>query len=153
MIEAHQNWFIAIKQIEAISDNLKQQLKALGADILHDDMYIHAHFFIPEEIYPHADETLKNEGFTLSDTHPPACSIQQCDGYEAFEKRVPIIEVREAKALQHLFDKGVCMSGGAGKPHIHVKIADENREQIISLLSEHKYYAKPIVGGSASCNH
>jgi len=153
MIEAHQNWFIAIKQVEAISDNLKQELKAMGADILHDDMYIHAHFFIPEDVYPHADETLKAEGFSLSDTHPPICSIGKRDDYDAFEKRVPIIEVREAKALQHLFDKGVCMSGGAGRPHIHIKIPSDNREQILNLLTEHSYYAKPISNEDATCSH
>lgn len=153
MIEPHQNWFIAIKQVEAISEKLKQELQTMGADILHDDMYLHAHFFIPEEVYPHADATLKEEGFTLSDTHPPICSIGKQEGYDVFEKRVPIIEIREANALKHLFDKGVCMSGGAGRPHIHVKIPGEQREQIISLLAEHKYYAKPLIDEETTCRH
>jgi hypothetical protein len=153
MIEPHQNWFIAVKQVEAISENFKQTLSSMGADVLHDDVFIHAHFFIPEDVYPHADETLKEEGFTLSDTHPPVCSIGKRDGYQVFEKRIPIIEVREANALKHLFDKGVCMSGGAGRPHIHVRIPDEKNQQIISLLAEHQYFPRADLDEDTQCRH
>ncbi|MBF0263907.1 MAG: hypothetical protein HQL46_01445 [Gammaproteobacteria bacterium] len=139
MLEAHQNWFIATKQVEAISSRLQQELEALGCEVLHDPMYIHAHFFIPEDVYPHADETMKRVGFTLSEKHPPICSIEHQDNFEVFEKRVPIIEVRESKALKALFDQGVSMSGGAGRPHIHIKIPDENKQQVVELLAEHQY--------------
>ena len=153
MIEPHQNWFIAVKQIEAISKKLEKELVSHGADVLHDKMYIHAHFFIPEEVFPHADEAFKKEDFTLSDTHPPVCAIGIRDGYDIFEKRIPIIEVTEANALKHLFDKGVCMSGGAGKPHIHIKIPSEKRQEITSLLAEHRYYLKQdLIKNSNHCH-
>jgi len=139
MLEAHQNWFIATKQIEAISSRLQQELEGLGCEVLHDPMYLHAHFFIPEDVYPHADETMKAVGLTLTDEHPPICSIGHKDGFEVFEKRMPIIEVREADALRALFDQGVSMSGGAGRPHIHVKIPDEKRQDVLEFLSEHKF--------------
>lgn len=153
MIEPHQNWFIAIKQVENISQKLEAELESIGADIRHENEYIHAHFFIPEDVYAHADEALNEQGFTLSDTHPPVCSIGQLDDYEVFEKRIPIIEIREANALKHLFDKGVCMSGGAGKPHIHIKIPAAKREEVIHLLHEHKYYLKTdLIKGSEHCH-
>ncbi|MFK5895195.1 MAG: hypothetical protein QM504_18430 [Pseudomonadota bacterium] len=153
MIEPHQNWFIAVKQVEEISEKFKAELVSMGADVLHDKMYIHVHFFIPEDVYPHADETLKEQGFTLSDSHPPICSIGKRENYEVFEKRIPIIEVREHDALKHLFDKGVCMSGGAGRPHIHVKIPAEKRQLIIELLAEHQYFPKPDLGKETHCSH
>ncbi|MCW8929367.1 MAG: hypothetical protein OQL19_03900 [Gammaproteobacteria bacterium] len=142
MIEPHQNWFIATKKVVALSEQLEKELTAIGVDVLHGETFIHAHFFIPEDVYPHADEAFQKEGFTLTDTHPPVCSIGIRDDYEIFEKRIPIIEVTEANALKHLFDKGVCMSGGAGKPHIHVKIPNEKREEVVNLLAAHKYYLK-----------
>jgi|GEM_PF-2789956 len=150
MIEPHQNWFIAVKDVEAITDSLKSQLTEMGVEVLHDKLYLHAHFFIPEPVYPHADETLQSHGFTLSDKHPPICSIGLKEGYDIFEKRVPLIEVTEAKSLSMLAEKGVCMSGGAGKPHIHVKIPPDKREDVIQLLHNNQYFEKtdlPTRGG------
>ncbi len=153
MIEPHQNWFIAVKQIEAISKKLEKELVSHGADVLHDKMYIHAHFFIPEDVFPHADKTFQEQGFSLDDRHPPICSLKKNENYEAFEKRVPIIEVREAEALKHLFDQGVCMSGGAGRPHIHIKIPTDKRELIIDLLATHSYFPKPSIDEDLQCRH
>jgi len=151
MIDPHQNWFIATKKVDAISEDLNNKLSAMGVEVLYDELYLHAHFFIPEAVYPHADETLQSHGFTLSDKHPPLCSIGLKEGYDIFEKRVPLIEVTEAKSLAMLAEKGVCMSGGAGKPHVHLKIPGDKRNAVIQLLEENHYFEKTYLP-SNSCH-
>jgi len=153
MIEPHQNWFIAVKPVEAITSALKEQLNAMGVEVLHDELYIHAHFFIPEPVFPHADETLRSHGFSLTDKHPPICSIGQQEGYDIFEKRVPLIEVTEARSIASLAEQGVCMSGGAGKPHVHIKIPADKKEEINQLMAENQYFLKTdLPVGKAGCH-
>lgn len=55
---------------------------------------------------------------------------------------MPFIEVREAKALAGLAENGVCMSGGAGKPHVHLKIPEAIHQTVAQLLQENGYCLK-----------
>ena len=137
MKTCQQNWFIASKQVDALTPMLKQQLENLDVEILEGDSYIHGHFFIPEQHYYDAEKLLAEFGFKLTDQHPPVCKIGKKAGFEVFEKRVPLIEVREARALAELAEQGVSLSGGAGKPHVHLKISSNNRDQVLALLTEH----------------
>lgn len=135
-------WYIAVKRIEPIPGDLREKLTSMGVTVLEGKVYIHAHIFIPETIFPKVEEFFKESGFELTSEHPAVCSIGVKPGFEIFEKRVPIIEAREAKFLADMAGYGVSMSGGAGKPHVHLSIPEEKREEVQKILDENHYYLK-----------
>jgi len=140
MSEYHNNWHIAVKPITAISAELKSRLTEMGATVKECDVSLHAHFFIPEDIYYNVQERFKSHGFELTDHHPAFCTFEPDANFEAYQKRVPIIEGREANFLAELMPLGVLMSGGAGKPHFHISIPKDRRSEIVHELSENSYF-------------
>lgn len=140
MMDEH--WYIAVKRVEAIPPDLEKKLTSLGVTILKGDVYIHAHFFIPENVYSEAEDFFKEGGYTLSKGHPPVCSIGAKPKFEVFEKMVPILEGRETQFLAKMAEHGIMMSGGAGKPHVHLSIPPEKRNEVLELLKANKYFPK-----------
>lgn len=140
MREYQTYWYIAIKQIEAIPKDLKEKLAGMGVQALEGKIYIHLHIFVPENVYAKVEVFFKESGFEITQQHPPVCTIGKKPGFEIFEKRVPIIEAREAKFLGEMAAHGVMMSGGAGKPHVHLSIPADKREDVLKILKESEYY-------------
>jgi hypothetical protein len=142
MKTSHTYWYIAVKRIEPIPGDLKEKLISMGVTVLEGKVYIHAHIFIPESVYLKVEEFFKKSGFEITSEHPSVCSIGEKPDFEIFEKRVPIIEAQEAKFLAEMAEYGVLMSGGAGKPHVHLSIPQEKREEALSVLDENHYFLK-----------
>jgi len=140
------NWYIAVKEIEPISGDLREKLVARGVEVVVGRVFIHAHIFIPHKAFARSEEIFKAGGFKLTQEHPPVCSVGSRPGFEIYEKRVPIIESREARFLAEMVEEGVMMSGGAGKPHIHLSIPGDKREEVLRLLDENAYYPKETSG-------
>lgn len=133
-------WYIAVKQIEVIPKDLKERLAAMGVEVLEGKVYIHLHIFIPENIYAKVEVFFKESGFEITQQHPPVCGIGKKSDFEIYEKRVPIIEAREAKFIGEMAEHGVMMSGGAGKPHVHLAIPADRRDEVLKILDENQYY-------------
>jgi len=134
------NWHIAVKHISAISPELKNRLTEMGATVKECDVSIHAHFFIPEDVFYKVEESFKSHGFKITERHPTVCTFEPDPDFECYQKRVPIIEGREAQFLAELQPLGVLMSGGAGKPHFHIAIPEDMRQEIVQALDDNNYY-------------
>ncbi|MBF0275400.1 MAG: hypothetical protein HQK84_09240 [Nitrospinae bacterium] len=141
-MDSNFEWYIAVKEVEAISNDLREKLSALGCSISDEKVYIHAHFHVPMDYVAKAEELLKQYGFTFQEKHPVFCTVGNLQEASMYEKRVPIIEARERELLNELLDFGVLMSGGAGKPHIHIAIPTSNKDEVNALLKENGYYLK-----------
>ncbi len=142
MKTAHIYWYIAVKRIPPIPEDLKEKLISMGVEVLEGKVYIHAHIFIPEPVYVKVEDFFKKSGFEITLDHPAVCSIGKKTDYEIYEKRVPIIEAQESKFLAEMAEYGVLMSGGAGKPHVHLSIPQEKRKEVLSVLDENHYFLK-----------
>ena len=141
-MEFQNEWFIAVKEVQNISPELRKALEGFGAEVLDEKVYIHAHFHVPQDSYALAEEMLGKHDFVLQEEHPAQCAYGHREGFQVFEKRMPIIEAREADTLTELTKCGVLMSGGAGKPHVHVSIPADKSSDILNALKENGYFPK-----------
>jgi hypothetical protein len=136
------DWHIAVKRVEPVSPPVKTELEALGAEVLACGVYVHAHFFIPEERVDEVQALFRNQGFELHHEHPPACTLDVGPGYETFERRVALLGPEDAAFLAAIAEHGAQLSGGGGKPHIHVMVPEGQRAAVLEVLTHQGFSPK-----------